>query len=647
MVHMMKQLLLYKMLSACLLFGTLICCSGEVNIETENSISIEELTKLKESPVLVKMVQNGTIPELEKRLPDDPMIIEPLNMPGNHGGIWHFDAISKRDVNLVYHISNPSFLRWDKDGVNVVEHLCRKYEVSDEGKVWTVYLRRGVKWSDGHPFTTEAVRFWYEDDALNRDINPIPKEELLIGEKFGKIEIIDVYTFRVVFPKANWGFYQRLTSIVLFYAPGHYMKQFHIKYADPAELEEKMEQSGVKKWSELYKKMDRWALGFLNPERPSLRPWTLQENSNSPNTFEFARNPFYWVVDTAGKQLPYIDKIQVTVTSNDQVLAMNTIAGKFDFQWRRLNFKEYPLLKENAKKHNYELLTWPQDRGSDIALYCNYNCRHPLMGPLLRDKRFRIALSQAINRNELNLLFYKNIGVPRQATAAETTPFYEKENAEKYITYSIKMANKLLDELGLTKRDSEGFRLDKDGNEIYLLVECVASGNTVDILQIVCEYWRKAGIKADARIIEGSLLTQRTKSAEVMIQARPIGSFNPPTPHSSSMYFAPLFGLWKNTSGKQGLKPETEFFELIRLGDKLKQSSIEEGIEVLKNIYRLYAENIWVIGLVGEVPALLAKNDYFMNVPDKSLYSYARGRRLGLTLPEQYWIDLEKKNKVK
>ncbi len=349
----------------------LILCSVEPQTP-DNIVTYEQLKGKKESPMLTEMVKRGELPPLEERLPEDPYIVEPYEQPGVHGGEWHFDVISRRDINLVYHISNPSFLRWDKDGIHVLPYFCKDYSASSDGKIWTFYLRKGVKWSSGHPFTSEDVRFWYFDDAMNRDISVIPKEELQIGDQFGEIKILDDYTFQVLFPDTNKSFYQKMTSIVLFYVPSFYMKQFHIKYADEEELKKKMAEAGVKKWSELYVKMDRWYEGFYNSDRPTMRPWKVVKSGSSPNTFEFVRNPYFWAVDTQGKQLPYIDKIVVHISSNDQLLAMKTMAGDFDFQWRRLDFKDFPLYKENEKKHNYQLLTWPQDRGSDTSLYINF-----------------------------------------------------------------------------------------------------------------------------------------------------------------------------------------------------------------------------------------------------------------------------------
>ena len=621
-----------------ILISLLGCLEGNPKY-SEDEISLQKLQTLKESPSLTELVNQDKLPPLNERLPQEPLIINPYGQCGVHGGTWHFDVIARRDVNLVYQISNPSFLRWSKDGYHFEPYLCKEYTMSDDGKVWTFYLRKGVKWSDGHPFTTEDVRFWYEDDAMNKDINPLPKEELQIDGRVGKIDITNDYIFRITFPIPYKGFYMRMTSIVLFYVPSHYMKQFHIKYAQKEELEKRMSKVGVRKWSELYKRMERWSLGFLDPNIPSLRPWVLSNESSSPNTYEFIRNPYYWAVDTEGKQLPYIDKIAVHVTSNDQVVAMKTIAGDFDFQWSRLEFRDYPLLEENAKKRGYQLLTWPQDRGSDLALYFNYNNNHPILGPLIRELRFRIALSLAINRDELNLLFYKNCGVPRQATASESTPFFVAEYAKVFAEYDIRKANKLLDDLNLTKRNTEGFRLCSDGNPIHLMIETTTAGTTIDILQMICEYWQAIGIQAEARVVEGSLLTERTKSAEVMIQARPMGSFVPPIIDFSGNYIAPMYGRWKQSAGNRGEEPTEEFKQLILLSDRLKNCTVEEEVEIYKQIYGLYSKNVWMIGLVGEIPALLAKKNYFKNVPEKSLYSYARGRRLGLGLPEQFWIN--------
>ncbi len=605
----------------------------------ESGITIEALRAMKESPLMAEYVKTNKLPPVEERIPVEPLIIKPSEQSGVYGGTWNFDVVNRRDVNLVYHISNPSFLRWSNDGYHFEPYLCKNYKMSTDGRTWTIYLRKGVKWSDGHPFTTEDVKFWYENDVLNQDINPLPKEELQIEEQMGKIEIIDDYTFRVIFPVSYKGFYERLTSLVLFYVPSHYMKQFHINFASKDELNRQMQIAGVKKWSELYKRMERWYLGFLNPDAPSLRPWILSKESSSPNTYEFVRNPYYWAVDTEGRQLPYIDKIAVHVISNAEVLTLKTIAGDFDFQWNRLDFRDYPLYKENAAKHGYRLLTWPQDRGSDLSLYINDNCIHPTIGPLLQELRFRIALSLAINRNELNLLFYKNVGVPRQATAAESTPFYVEDYSRRFAEYDVQKANRILDSLGLIRRDEEGYRLSRDGFPIQLLIETDVAGTTLDILETICEYWRAIGIKAEAKVVEGSLLTERTKSSQIMIQARPLGSFLPPVPEFSSNYIAPLFGMWKLTNGKNGERPTPEFMHLIKLWEQKRNCTVEEEVEIYKKIYEIFANNVWVIGLVGEIPAILAEKNYFMNVPEKSLYSYARGRRLGLSLPEQFWIN--------
>ncbi|UCH09434.1 MAG: ABC transporter substrate-binding protein [Fidelibacterota bacterium] len=588
--------------------------------------------------MLARKVAAGELPPLSERLPEEPLVIQPDPQAGVYGGTWHFDVINRRDVNLVYHISNPSFLRWDRDGIRTLPHLCKDFNVSGDGRVWTFHLRKGVKWSDGEPFTIEDVRFWYEDDTMNRDINPTPRPELQISGESGEVRIVDDLTFQVVFPDSNRGFHQNMTTIILFFGPSHYLKQFHVDHADPIELDQRIKAVGVQKWSELFKRMDRWYDGFYNPDRPTLRPWMLSKGRSSPNTFVFERNPYYWAVDTDGRQLPYIDSIMVQVVSNDQVLAMKTIAGDFDFQWRRLDFKDYPLLKENEERHDYTLLTWPQDRGSDATLYLNYTCTHPVVGPLLRDRRFRIALSQAINRDELNLLFYKNIGVPRQATAAEVTPYFVPEHAQAYASYDPAEANRLLDEMGLTTRDKAGYRSSPSGESFFLFVE-TSDLDRVDMLQIVCEHWRAVGINAEVRVTEGSLLITRTQSGEIMIQCRPHGSFIPPTVSGRSDYIAPLYGLWHGTSGQQGQEPTKEFKQLYLLGEQRRKSDVDEEIVIMKRVYQLYAENVWAIGLVGEVPALLARKNYFMNVPDKSLYSYARGRRLQLSLPEQYWMD--------
>jgi peptide/nickel transport system substrate-binding protein len=443
------------------------------NIQDYQKATGKKIDKFNEAPMLADLVKQGKLPPVEQRLPQEPLVVAPLEEIGQYGGTWRRAAVGVSDVGIINsRITYENLVRWSADGKKVVPNVATKWKIEDGGKTFTFYLRKGIKWSDGQPFTAEDIVFWYKEVLLNKDLTPTVATWLTAGGKPCKIEKVDTYTFRVSFEQPNPLFLINICKSGgnQFFLPKHYGKQFHIKYAPKEELEKKVKDAGFQFWYQLFDaKVSNSNAWLQNPELPVLQPW---RNTTLPTatTMIFERNPYYWKIDPAGNQLPYIDRIAHTLVENREVITMKAVSGEIDMQTRHISLPDYTLLMENRAKGNYRVLNWKQGVGSDVMICLNQNVKDPVLRKIFEDRRFRQALSIAINRDEIWKLIYLGMGKPRQCSLISGVAFYDPEWEKMWAEYDPKKANELLDKIGLNKRDRDGFRLRPDGKTLALTI---------------------------------------------------------------------------------------------------------------------------------------------------------------------------------
>lgn len=276
--------------------------------------------------------------------------------------------------------------------------------------------------------------------------------------------------------------------------------------------------AGFEHWFELFRAKNNNNRWYLVPGRPTLEPW-VATTSPSAAQFVMERNPYYYKVDPEGNQLPYIDKIVFNLTENKEVINLKAMTGEIDFQFRHIQASNYTVLKENEDKENYRILEYLRDLESDCIITLNISHKDPAVRQVIGDKRFRIALSYAINREEINELAYGGLaGEPRQASPFPESPYFLPEFAYAYIEYDPDQANALLDEMGLTERDGDGFRLRPDGETMTLTIEYApVFGPWNDVAELTKEYWENIGIKTAMKPIERSLWQERYEANELEV----------------------------------------------------------------------------------------------------------------------------------
>ena len=176
--------------------------------------------------------------------------------------------------------------------------------------------------------------------------------------------------------------------------------------------------------------------GNSNVDMPTLNPWVLTTVPPAQR-FVFARNPYYHRIDEKGQQLPYIDDVILTVAATNLIPAKAGL-GEADLQPRYLNMRDYTFLQKSAKTSGVDVRLWESGSGSQIALYPNLNANDEEWRKLMRDVRFRRALSLAIDREELNQVVYLGLAKPSNNTIMERSELFKPEYATKWATVRSK-----------------------------------------------------------------------------------------------------------------------------------------------------------------------------------------------------------------
>lgn len=614
-------------------------------------------TEYQEAPALAALVASGDLPPVEERLPEEPLVEQVTDSIGTYGGVLRRGFLGPSDHNNYTRVVYDALVRFSPTGGEVIPHIAKGWESNADFTQWTVFLRKGMKWSDGEPFTADDIMFWYNSILKNAEL--MPSAPVWMSNPDGSVvtvEKLDETSVRWTFAQPNTAFLLDLAnkdgadkSIAnLAFAPAHYLKQFHPDFTDADELQAKVDAAGFDSWVQLFQVE---ALPHLSGKRPSTAAWAPNGTTVGDETFVIERNPYYFAVDADGNQLPYIDEVKFTFFADKQTLNLAAVGGQIDMQGRHIEMSNYPVLMENSAKGNYRVVTYPTFGGSDAVLMFNqtYN-NDPAIGDILRTKDFRIALSYAIEREAIKELAFLGIGEARQGVPAPFHPYYPgDEYAFKYTEYDVDKANELLDGIGLTERDGDGFRLRPDGERLDLEISVVpAFASWADIGQLVVEDWAEVGVRAHIELRERTPHFAMRDSNDLQIEiwnedttGFPFSGQPNYDPRSQpAMTLAPLVRQWVNSNGERGVKPTPEIQRIMDIIDEAKVSGKDRQIELAQELFRIWAENVWEIGTVGLTPmvqGVVVANSNLKNVAEVAGNDWPL-RTPGNTRPEQFYF---------
>jgi peptide/nickel transport system substrate-binding protein len=621
----------------------------------------------KEAPQLAELVKTGKLPPVEQRLPWEPLVLKPLYQAGKYGGTWRRAFLGPGDSengNRIRAGDKPLF--WDVTGTKLMPQVAKGYEISADGKRTVLFLRKGMKWSDGAPFTADDFVFWFEDMYGNKDVAPSATPDMTPSGKPGRVVKVDettvAFEFDVphfLFPKLLGGDshvgggQSRMQSEGLafgLYAPAHYLRRYLPKHTPVETLNAEARAAGFANWVQLFKFKTDWR---LNVDLPTIAAWKMTQPINT-QTWALERNPYFYEVDTEGNQLPYIDRVQMALAENPEVVNLRAIAGEYDVQERFIDIAKLPTFLENQERGKYKYRIDLGFNGADSQLVFNLSYRgDPEIARWIANADFRRALSIAIDRQQLNETFWLGLGTPGSGAPAEVVPESPgKEWIEKWSTFDPKRASAMLDAVGLTKKDREGYRLRTDnGERLRIQIDVAQTLNPTwpQQVEMVIQQWRAVGIAADVKLLERSLFFTRIRNDQhQMVLFSNSGSESlflyptlalPVDPSGSLMGSA--YSQWYASGGAQGIKPDDP--SLLRVYDLMRAAPTVPEAErdaFAREIWRLAADAKWQIGLVGQAPGSQGNrviSDRLGNIPERICISQ-HCRPPWSARPEQWYI---------
>ena len=609
-------------------------------------------TTLIETQSMGNTHSGGNLPPVSERVPAEPLVIdlESKNRePGRHGGELQTLIGRAKDVRLINVWGYARLVGYNAN-YELVSDILRDVEI-EEGRIFTLHLREGHKWSDGNPFTTEDFRYFWEDIANNEELSPTgPPDFMLVDGTTPEFEVIDATTVRFSWKKQNPLFLSTLAAArpPFIYRPAHFLKRYHEKYGNPEEIAEWVEERKVRSWAPLHNGIDRM-YNATDHDLPTLQPWMPREG-NSKQRAVMIRNPYYHRIDSNGRQLPYIDQIVMSV-SDSRLVPTKTQAGESQLQARNLSFSDMTVLKRGEELHSYKTVMWPISKGSAITLFPNLTTTDPVWRKLLRDERFRHALSLGIDRKMISRVLYFGLASESNNTVLPQSPLFKDDYRTLWTQYDPDKANELLDEIGLMERRGDGIRLLPDGRPLELIVESVGeSSNEIDVLELVGETWREIGVSLFPKASQRDVVRDRALSGNLVMSVW--AGFNngiptpemPPTelaPMLSSMLNYAAWGAYQETGGQTGEEidyPPAQ--ELVELFNQWKTATTKsEREEIWHEMLKLRAEQTFDIGIISSDRQPVVIHNSLRNVPEEGIYGWDPGAQFGIHRMDEFWID--------
>ena len=585
----------------------------------------------KEAPALAELVAGGTLPPIQDRMPKEPLIIEAPEV-GVYGGTWRSALKGNNDNGWIrrtvgYDPLVSFAIGWDK----VVPNVAKSWDVNDDATVYTFHLREGHRWSDGKPFTAEDVLFAINEVINNPDFVGNRPRGLL-----GSVATApDPFTVRIELPRPNGLLLEELATVdgtQVVNMQKAFCSQYHPDYNPGAQ--KTATDAGLSGWGEAMKN-NCGNLRNYNADRPSLYAWRPLDDYDGINTsVRFERNPYYFKVDQDGNQLPYLDDLRMTQVEDANSIVLMGIAGQLDFTNRHIDsVANKPVFFDNQKKGGYRIYDTVPANMNTAVIQFNLNYDDDGFRNLFQNRDFRVALSHAIDREEIIDVLYAGLGEPFQASPRPESPFYNETLAKQYTEFDPDEANAILDGLGLTERNADGIRLLPDGRPITIRVDVSTDlGIQLDILELVKRHWADVGIDLDVRKAERSFVYEQKDGNRHMLHvwkgdgglgdAQLDPRYYAPTSRESAYAILWAYNWFQPDNPDKQSPPDA----VVRQHELLRQMSQsptqEERAELFKQVLQIAQEQFYTIGVSLPPASYGVATNVMGNVPENQPHAW-------------------------
>lgn len=605
-----------------------------------------------ENPAIAEM--NGRIrgnpaelPPVAERLPAEPLVVVPYDAIGSYGGT--LDALSNANeagTSDFLSIRHVNLVRYSDDLETIVPNVAKSWEWNDDYTQLTFHLRKGHKWSDGAPFTSADVKFWYDNLALDPKVNEKPKDYVTVAGQPMTVETPDDETVVFKLPAPKPGLLAHFaTHFGQGFQPKHFLGKFHPAINPDADKEAQalgfpdgyaviMAYYGNSDWTDTGTPM------LNSPDKVANMPMdampTLESHFVVKETTEgrhFVANPYFFQVDTTGKQLPYINELDELFVNDQEVRLLKLVNGEVDYKAQSLQLSDAPLLLENQEKGGYTIQLKPKIAMHAISF--NVTSADEEKRQVFGDLRFRKAMSVAINREALNETAYFGEGAIQQYTGFSPLPDYIDSKWKSFAAeHDPEGAKAMLDEVGVVDKDGDGFRDLPSGAPLVLNLQFATQGIAGQVVELIAQDWAAVGINTTVKEITPDEYRSAQSSNQLDVglweKGQPVGIilgnnelWVPPFENYFGHRSAMLWAEWVDSNGSAGVEPPDYVKALI--SDINALQSTPSGTDEFKAIANRMVENmtgnLLFIG-TALTPDPIYHRNALKNVPEFKTASY-------------------------
>ena len=607
---------------------------------------------------------NPALPALADRLPEEPLVVVPYASNGKYGGTLNAlsnateagtsDFLSVRHVNLV---------RYSDDLQTIVPNVAKSWDWNEDFTQLTFNLRKGHKWSDGAPFTSADVKFWYDNLALDSKIIEKPKDYVLVAGERMTVDTPDATTVVFNLPSPKPGLLAHFaTSFAQAFQPVHFLGQFHPDINADADANAKAIgfESGVEVIAAYFGNSD-WTdtptPRLNNPDKvdgmPAATMPTLESHivvSDSTEGRKYVANPYFHMVDTTGQQLPYISRQDELYANDNEVRILKLVNAEADYKSQSLTLAAAPILMDNMEKGDFSVQLKPGIAMPTFSF--NVTSEDLAKRAVFGDIRFRQAMSVAIDRNELNEVAFFGQGEPRQYIGFSPTPsFVDPELTNYYAQFDPDMAKKLLDEIGMVDTNGDGMRELPNGDSIVLNMQFATQGVGGEVVELVAQNWADVGVATAVKEVTPDEYRGAQSSNQLDVgmweKGQPtaivLGNnelFVPPYENYFGHRQGMLWAEWVDTAGATGVEPPQWAKDLMADTDAFQGAtpgSAEQG-EIGARMAKTLTESLLFIGTV-QAPNVVYHRNALKNVTEFKTQSYEYYRTYPYVAAQWYFDE--------